>query len=117
MRHGALLVLPFLAIAAAAQAQTMPAPLAPPVSSPATPNPPSPLSPILSNPSVARSAQRAAPAPPATGATPLDQQQISAYRANLQSRQRALEQQGVGPAAEPYRDVQQQLNQLNGPPR
>ena len=107
-----LILLPLAAVTAIAQ--TPPAPLAPPVSSPPAPNPPPGLSPILSNPSLARAPALRAPVQPAPGATPLDQQQMSAYRGSLQSQQRTLEQQGVSPGGETYRDVQQQLNQLNG---
>ena len=113
MRLAAAVIVPLLAIASA-EAQTTPALLAPPVSSPPAPNPPPPLSPVLSNPALARSAPRPAPASPGAGPTPLDQQQMSAYRSLLQSEQRALEQQGISAGAPTYRDVQQQLNQLNG---
>jgi hypothetical protein len=111
----ALLFASFLLLAgAAANAQTGSAPLAPPVSPTAVPGQPSPLSPILTNPGLALQpyAPRAA-SPSGPLLSPLDQQQMQSYRSDLNSRQRALDQQGVSPGSSQYRDVQQQLNQLN----
>jgi hypothetical protein len=106
-------LLAFAAGLATASAQTPPVPLAPPIGAPPAASPASPISPILINPGLARSPV-SAPAAPVPGPTPLDQQQMQSYRGDLVSRQRALEQQGVSPGAEAYRNVQQQLNQLNG---
>jgi hypothetical protein len=102
----------------AANAQTALTPVPPPVSSVPPPAPGSSLSPILTQPWLAQQPFRlspAAPAPPSSA--PLDQQKTQSYRNDLISRQRALEQQGVSPGAEPYRTNQQQLNQLNGSSR
>ncbi len=102
----------------AANAQTAPTPVPPPVSAVAPPPPASSLSPILTQPWLAQQPFRptqAAPAP--SSSAPLDQQKMQGYRNDLIGRQRALEQQGVSPGAEPYRTNQQQLNQLNGSSR
>jgi hypothetical protein len=103
-----------LLAAAAANAQTAPAPLAPPVSPVPVPAQPSPLSPILTNPGLALQpyAPRTA-SPSGPSLSPLDQQQMQSYRNDLNSRQRALDQQGVSPGSSQYREIQQQLNQLN----
>jgi hypothetical protein len=100
---------------AAANAQTAPSPLAPPVNPTPVPNPASPLSPILTNPGLALQpyAPRTA-APGGTSASPLNQQQMQSYRNDLIGQQRALDREGVSPASPQYRDIQQQLNQLNG---
>ena len=98
-----------------ANAQIAPSPLAPPTSPTPVPASPSPLSPILTNPGLALQPYRpggAGTVPPS--ASPLNQQQMQSYRTDLYSRQRALDQQGVSPGSEQYRDIQQQLNQLNG---
>ena len=106
-----------IAAATAASAQTTPTPVPPPVST-APPPPASGLSPILTQPSlVLQPFGRMAPAPPSASQAPLDQQKMQSYRNDLIGQQRALEQQGVSPGAEPYRTNQQQLNQLNGSSR
>ena len=100
--------------AATTNAQTAPSPLAPPTSPTPVPASPSPLSPILTNPGLALQPYRpggagmVAPSP-----SPLNQQQMQSYRTDLYSRQRVLDQQGISPGSEQYRDIQQQLNQLN----
>jgi hypothetical protein len=91
--------------------QTLPTPVAPPIAVPFAPSPPSPISPSLIRPSPAPSPLSRLPSE-AVGSTPLDQQ-TQAYRMDLLSRQRALEQQGVSSAAESYRAVQEHLNQLD----
>jgi hypothetical protein len=102
----------------AAYAQSVPTPVPPPVSSAPPPPPASNLSPILTQPWLAQQPFRASPAAPAPpSSSPLDQQKMQSYRNDLIGRQRALEQQGVSPGAEPYRTNQQQLNQLNGSSR
>jgi hypothetical protein len=108
----------FVAAAGAANAQTVPTPVPPPVGAAPPPPPASGLSPILTQPSLALQPFRASPAAPApSSSAPLDQQKMQSYRNDLIGRQRALEQQGVSPGAEPYRTNQQQLNQLNGSSR
>jgi hypothetical protein len=111
----------FVLIAAAstaANAQTVPTPVPPPVSSVPSPPPASGLSPILTQPGLALQPFRASPAAPGgQSPSPLDQQKMQSYRNDLIGRQRALEQQGVSPGAEQYRTNQQQLNQLNGSSR
>jgi hypothetical protein len=111
----ALIAILFAAAAAAANAQTAPSPLAPPVNPAPAPNPTSPLSPILTNPGLALQpyAPRTA-APGGTSASPLNQQQMQSYRNDLIGQQRALDREGVSPGSPQYRDIQQQLNQLNG---
>ena len=98
-----------------ANAQVTPAPVPPPSSPVPAPNPPSPMSPLLTNPGFALTpyAPRAA-APSGPSVSPLNQQQNQAYQNQLNSEQRALDRAGVSPGSEQYRDVQQQLNQLNG---
>ena len=101
-----------------ANAQIVPTPVPPPVSSAPPPPPGSTLSPILTQPGLALQPFRASPAAPGPQSpSPLDQQKMQSYRNDLIGRQRALEQQGVSPGAEPYRTNQQQLNQLNGSSR
>ena len=104
-----------LLTAAAANAQTAPTPVPPPISPAPGPAPSSPLSPLLTNPGLALTpyAPRAA-APSGPSVSPLDQQQMQSYRNELIGQQRALEQQGVSPGSPQYRDIQQQLNQING---
>jgi hypothetical protein len=101
-------------IATAALAQTPVAPVAPPASAGIAPAPSSGLSPILTQPSLVQQpfGRAAAPAPVQTAPAPIDQQKTQAYRNDLITQQRALEQQG-GFGSEQYRAVQQQLNQLN----
>jgi hypothetical protein len=89
-----------------------PAPLAPPVNPGPAIAPPDGLSPLLSQPGPISPAPRAGPSyPAATYPTPLGQQQMQSYRSNLMSQRWQLEQQGVGPDNERYRELQQQLNQ------
>ena len=108
----------FIVVTTVANAQIVPTPTPPPVSSAPPPPPASGLSPILTQPSlVLQPFGRMAPAPPSASQAPLDQQKMQSYRNDLIGQQRALEQQGVSPGAEPYRTNQQQLNQLNGSSR
>ena len=112
----AAILLLCIASATVADAQTAPAPLAPPVS-PAVPTAPSSsLSPILTQPSLAQ--RPYLPSGPTAAApvtiAPVDQQKMQSYRNDLIGQQRALESQGIGLGSEQYRAVQQQLNQLNG---
>ena len=108
----ALLLL--LAGAAEAVGQVTPAPVPPPSSPVPAPNPPSPLSPLLTNPGLALMPYGPRSAAPGTSVSPLDQQQTQSYRNRLDSDRRALDRQGVSPGSEQYREIQQQLNQLNG---
>lgn len=89
-----------------------PAPLAPPTNPGPAVAPPDGLSPLLSQPGSMYSAPPAGPSYPATSyPTPLGQQQMQTYRSNLLSQRQQLEQQGVSPDNERYRELQQQLNQ------
>ena len=118
MRHTIAAIVLLIADMSMASAQIVPTPVPPPVSSAAPPPPASNLSPILTQPWLAQQPFRFyTPAPGAQSSAPLDQQKMQSYRSDLIGRQRALEQQGVSPGAEPYRTNQQQLNQLNGSSR
>jgi hypothetical protein len=89
-----------------------PAPLAPPRNPGPAVAPPDGLSPLLSQPGSTYSAPAAGPSYPATTyPTPLGQQQMQTYRSDLLSQRQQLEQQGVSPDNERYRELQQQLNQ------
>ena len=103
----------FGTIAAAANAQTPPAPVPPPVS-PALPQiPGSAPSPILTQPGLVHQpfGGTTAPVPPPAATAPIDQQKMQSYRSDLLSQQRALDRQGVSPGSEQYRNIQQQLQQ------
>jgi hypothetical protein len=101
-----------------AAAQTTPAPVPPPVSPAMPPAPSSTLSPILTQPGlVQRPFGRTAPAPPPAALAPIDQQKTQTYRNDLLNQQRALDRQGVSPASDQYRIIQQQLQQPNPIPR
>ena len=98
---------------AAAQAQTTPMPVAPPVS-PALPHLPSSApSPILTQPWLLHQSfgSTTAPIPPPAATAPIDEQKMRSYRSDLLSQQRALDRQGVSPGSPQYRDIQQQLQQ------
>ena len=90
-----------------------PAPLAPPTSSAPAPAPPDGLSPLLTQPSlISRTPERAGPSYPASLVpAPVDQQKMQSYRNDLINRRFQLDRQGVSPANERYREIQQQLNQ------
>jgi hypothetical protein len=89
-----------------------PAPLAPPTNPGSAVAPPDGLSTLLSQPGPISPAPRAGPSyPAATYPSPLGQQQMQSYRSDLLSQRRQLEQQGVNPDNERYRELQQQLNQ------
>ena len=109
----AALVVLMLAGTIAAQAQTPPMPVAPPVS-PALPQlPGSAPSPILTQPGLAHQpfGGTTAPIPPPAATSPIDQQKMQSYRSDLLSQQRALDRAGVSPGSPQYRDIQQQLQQ------
>ena len=118
MRGRAAILVLSLACAAAAEAQTTPMPVAPPVS-PALPQMPgSAPSPILTQPWLAQQPYRSSPASPTPQAlAPVDQQKMQAYRNGLIIQQQSLERQGIGLGSDQYRTIQQQLNQLNSGPR
>jgi hypothetical protein len=118
VKHTIVAIVLLIAGITTANAQIVPTPVPPPVSSATPPPPGSSLSPILTQPWLAQQPFRASPAAPApSSSAPLDQQKMQSYRNDLIGRQRALEQQGVSPGAEQYRTNQQQLNQLNGSSR
>jgi hypothetical protein len=68
------------------------------------------ISPLLLGPGAS---QLSAPAPGPAAPSSIDQQELRAYRGSLLDQQRALEQEGVSPADERYREIQQQLQQLD----
>ncbi len=119
MKRLAIALMIGLGMALPAAAQVTPAPLAPPLASPPPQAPSSTLSPVLTNPRVVQTpyGRTTAPSTGSQGMSPLDQQKLQSYRSDLTSQQRALENQGVSVNAESYRNVQQQLNQLNNSPR
>jgi hypothetical protein len=113
MKHVFAAILVLSLAAAAAQAQTPPMPVAPPVS-PALPQlPGSAPSPILTQPGLVHQpvGGTTAPLPPPTATAPIDQQKMQSYRSDLLSQQRALDRAGVSPGSPQYRDIQQQLQQ------
>jgi hypothetical protein len=97
-------------VLAAGIAHAQPAPLGPPTGSVPAPGPNYAPSPILTQPGPVFVPQRApAPAAPA-GPSSIDQQKTQSYRSGLQQQQRDLERQGVSPANERSREIQQELN-------
>ena len=90
-----------------------PAPLAPPTNPGPAIAPPDGLSPLLTQPSVIfRTPERAGPSYPASPVpAPIDQQKMQSYRNDLINQRFQLDRQGVSPANERYREIQQQLNQ------
>jgi hypothetical protein len=102
----------------AANAQSATPLLGPPVGSPPPPAAGSAPSPILTQPQLAVQPFRAAPTPAAPQPpASIDQQKMQVYRSDLYNQQRALDRQGVSPGTDQYRQIQQQLNQMNGVPR
>jgi hypothetical protein len=92
-----------------------PAPVMPPTA--AAPPPPLPAgsvpSPILRGPGgIPFGPQPTYSAPAYPG--PLTQQRLQSYRTSLLNQKRQLERAGISPANPRYRDIQQQLQQLNG---
>ncbi len=94
------------------------APHPPPLSVPPLALPGTSLSPILTEPGpLIRPPAAVAPLPPpALPASPIDSQEINAYRFDLENRERALELQGVSPADPRFREVEQQLQRLREAP-
>ncbi|HEV2303614.1 MAG TPA: hypothetical protein VGR91_18775 [Stellaceae bacterium] len=88
-----------------------PVPLAPPTNPGPGPAPPSTgISPLLLGPGAETSGPSA---PTMAFPDPIDQQKLQSYRTDLLDQQRALDRTGVSPADPRYRDIQQQLLQLN----
>jgi hypothetical protein len=109
-RNWAFASYPALCLLAAGIAHAQPAPLGPPTGSVPAPAPNYAPSPILTQPGPVFVPQRApAPAAPA-GPSSIDQQKTQSYRSGLQQQQRDLERQGVSPANERSREIQQELN-------
>jgi hypothetical protein len=90
-----------------------PAPLAPPTNPGPAVAPPSGLSPLLAQPGpVYQTPRQPAPSYPAlSNPAPVDQQKLQGYRNDLLGQRWQLERQGVSPANQRYRELQQQLNQ------
>jgi hypothetical protein len=90
-----------------------PAPLAPPTNPGPAVAPPAGLSPLLSQPWLASPTlpREGSSSPPAASPSPLDQQQMQAYRNSLLGQRWQLERQGVSPDSRRYRELQRQLNQ------
>ena len=107
-----LLLFLSLALAVAAAAQAQPAPLAPPTTSGPAPTSTMAPSPILTQPGpfTTAPAEPRPVAPPPAAPGPIDQQKKQSYRSGLIQQQRQLELQGVSPADERSREIQQQLN-------
>jgi hypothetical protein len=70
------------------------------------------VSPLLQGPGVEASQPLAPTAPGLAVPGLIDQQKLQSYRGSLLDEQRALEQEGVSPADERYREIQEQLQQL-----
>ena len=90
-----------------------PTPLAPPTNPGPAIAPLAALSPLLTQPSqIFRSPERASPSYPAAPVpAPVDQQKMQTYRNDLIYQRFQLDRQGISPANERYREIQQQLNQ------
>jgi hypothetical protein len=104
-------LLPLPAIAA----PPVPAPLSPPINPGTAAAPPQGISPLLLQPGpVFTLPQRASPSsPPPTRSAPIDQQKISNYRLWLSGRLQLFDRSGVSPADPLFREIQQQLLQLD----
>jgi hypothetical protein len=90
----------------------------PPPTSPGAPAaPPQGISPLLLQPGPIFALPRpASPAtPPPTPPAPIDQQKITSYNLWLSGQLRLLERSGVSPADLLFRELQQQLQQLDQP--
>jgi len=127
----AVILLGLLGISSAAAAQTRgvptaipaptiysrptPAPLAPPINPGPATVPPAGLSPLLTRPELyAPDAEQGMPAYPSAHLPgPTGQQSLQAYRNGLLQQQWHLDRSGVSPDSERYREIQQQLNQLD----
>jgi hypothetical protein len=99
-------------VAATATAAAQPMPMAPPVAAPPVPATGSTISPLLTRPGpvIAAPAQPVPvyPAMPSPG--PIDQQKSQSYRGDLSDQLRTLDNEGVSPGSEQYRDLQEELN-------
>jgi hypothetical protein len=96
-------------------APPVPAPLLPPTSPRAAAAPPQGISPLLLQPGpVFALPQRASPSsPPPTFPAPIDQEKIGSYKTWLSGQLRLLERGGVSPDDLLFREIQQQLLQLD----
>jgi len=96
-------------------APPVPAPLSPPINPGAAPAPPRGISPLLLQPGpLFALPQRASPsAPPPTFPAPIDQEKIGSYKIWLSGQLRLLERSGVSPDDLLFREIQQQLLQLD----
>jgi hypothetical protein len=101
----------FLPLPGPVPVPTTPAPLAPPINPGYAVAPPVGLSPILTQPGPAfplpQTVNPSYPPLPLPG--PIDQQKLQSYRSSLRAQQRELQQQGIGPATQRAREIQQQL--------
>ena len=126
----AVILLGLLGISSAAAAQTRgvptaipaptiysrptPAPVAPPINPGPAIVPPAGLSPLLTRPELyAPDAEQMRVYPSAQLPGPTGQQSLQAYRNGLLQQHWRLDRSGVSPDSERYREVQQQLNQLD----
>ena len=96
-------------------APPVPAPLSPPINPGAAPAPPRGISPLLLQPGpLFALPQRASPsAPPPIFPAPIDQEKTTSYKIWLSGQLRLLERSGVNPGDLLFREIQQQLLQLD----
>lgn len=101
----------FLPLPGTVPVPTTPAPMAPPINPGYAVAPPVGLSPILTQPGPALPPmQTVNPSyPPLSLPGPIDQQKMQTYRNDLRAQQRELQRQGVSPATQRAREIQQQL--------
>ncbi len=103
-------LLPLPAIAA----PPVPAPLPPPINPGAPAAPPQGISPLLlqSGPVFTEPPRTSQPSPPPTLSAPIDQQKTVSYEMWLSGQLRLFERSGTSPADPLFRELQQQLLQL-----
>ena len=101
----------FLPLPGTVPVPTAPAPMAPPINPGYAVAPPVGLSPILTQPGAAFPLmQTVNPSyPPLSLPSPIDQQKLQSYRNSLRVQQWQLQQQGISPATQRAREIQQQL--------
>ena len=127
----AVILLGLLGVSSAAAAQTRgvptaipaptiysrptPEPIAPPINPGPVTVPSAGLSPLLTQPGpLAPEAEQEIPTYPSVQLPgPTGQQSLQAYRNGLLQQQWHLDRTGVSPGSERYREIQQQLNQLD----
>ena len=92
-----------------------PEPVSPPINPGPATVPPAGLSPLLTQPGpIAPEAEREIPPYPSVQLPgPTGQQSLQAYRNGLVQQQWHLDRSGVSPGSERYREIQQQLNQID----